>query len=123
MSTTLDDKIAFLEKASSGKQFTVGREDAEYTLALEAYQRGWIGRTPTSAPYANGGIAYIAVFELTSEGYAALDALRKEREDTRPVAKVKRAGLWFGLQIRDLVTLALGGLITEAIRMLLERLF
>lgn len=51
-------------------------------------------------------------------GRARLGELERKLADEKPSAKVRRAGKWLGLKLRDLVFAALGAIVTKLIEFL-----
>ncbi len=59
------------------------------------------------------------VYVLDLDGRARLEELEALLLDERPSAKVRRAGKWICLKVRDVVFMALGALLLELLKRLL----
>ena len=86
---------------------------------LEAYrQRGWLRleyrKFENPHPLLPSQQAYV----LDADGRARLEGLERKLADEQPSAKVRRAGKWLGLKLRDLVFAALGAIVTKLIEFL-----
>lgn len=86
---------------------------------LEAYrQRGWLRleyrKFENPHPLLPSQQAYV----LDADGRARLGKLERKLADEQPSAKVRRAGKWLGLKLRDLVFAVLGAIVTKLIEFL-----
>ena len=87
---------------------------------LEAYrQRGWLRleyrKFENPHPLLPSQQAYV----LDADGRARLEGLERKLADEQPSAKVRRAGKWLGLKVRDVVFMAFGALLLELLKRLL----
>lgn len=88
--TVKAEMIAFLEETKDGKSRLFGNADEGFTLAVEAFQRGWI--ESAQGLIKNGTEpALIDVQGLSSLGWEILDAAHEAEQARRPSARLRRA--------------------------------
>ena len=78
-------------------------------------------KQPFSMPACSAGSFIFGEFEADVGklvGRARLGELERKLADEKPSAKVRRAGKWLGLKLRDLVFAALGAIVTKLIEFL-----
>ena len=82
-------------------------------------QRGWLRlecrKFENPHPLLPSQQAYV----LDADGRARLEGLERKLADEQPSAKVRRAGKWLGLKVRDVVFMAFGALLLELLKRLL----
>lgn len=78
-------------------------------------------KQPFSMPACSAGSFIFGEFEADVgklDGRARLGELERKLADEQPSAKVRQAGKWLGLKLRDLVFAALGAIVTKLIEFL-----
>lgn len=79
-------------------------------------------KQPFSMPACSAGSFIFGEFEADVgklDGRARLGELERKLADEQPSAKVRRAGKWLGLKVRDVVFMAFGALLLELLKRLL----